>query len=252
MTPKRFISGPLAVSVPVQEPIGIPRSVFRLPPPRGGFTLVELLAVIAIIAVLAAITMGLTAAARNARINSRARTELQHLQTAIEAYKAERNAFPPDHILQNSSQKVDPVLNPLYYELIGMTATATGFRPRNSSPSSPVLTPNQIEELFGRRGFLNASANPSEPARAYLDPKDSTVWSGTISGIPDVTLLVAPFTWPSDRPSLLPAGFQPNSGKSRNPNPWRYVSTSPTNNPGGFDLWVEVPVGGELRVFKNW
>jgi prepilin-type N-terminal cleavage/methylation domain-containing protein len=217
--------------------------------PKLAFTLIELLTVIAIIAVLAAITMGLTTAGKNARINSRAKTDLQGLQTAIEAYKADRNAYPPDHLIED--RRVDPVVNPLYYELIGMEVSGNGFRPRGSSSGTATLTPAQIQQLFGRRGFLNSSANPAEPAQTYFEPKASAVWSGTVNGVNDVHLLITPFTWPASSP-LLPAGYSPNPGKSKNPNPWRYVSTSPTNNPGGYDLWVEVPVGKDFRVFNNW
>ena len=35
-------------------------------------------------------------------------------------------------------------------------------------------------------------------------------------------------------------------------NPWRYNSTNPTNNPGGFDLWVDIYVGGKTQRVSNW
>jgi hypothetical protein len=35
-------------------------------------------------------------------------------------------------------------------------------------------------------------------------------------------------------------------------NPWRYVSTNPTNNPNSFDLWAEVPLGREIKIIGNW
>ena len=208
----------------------------------AAFTLVELLTVIAIIAVLAAVAVGLTSAAKNARINSRAKTELQELQTAIEAYKADRNAFPPDNRLpKGAGQKVDPVVNQLYYELRGMEVVNGLFRCKGMSDT---LDPDQIERVFGRRGFLNASQDSAEPARTYLDPKASAVKRVTVKGV-EVELLVTPFDWPPGAPEPAPvAGTRWN--------PWRYVSTSPTNNTGGFDLWTEVYVGKDKRVFKNW
>ncbi len=224
----------------------------------GAFTLIELLTVIAIIAILAAIAVGLTSAAKNARINSRGETELRQIQTAIEAYKADRNAFPPDHRLQNvSGVKVDPAVNPLYYELIGMDLSGTDnnavFRPKGADTSTPGFTANQVEQVFGRRGFLNASANPSEPPQTYLDPKASSVWRGKIdTGGPEVQLLITPFPWqPRWGQAPVPTAM-PSPGEPRSPNPWRYVSTSPTNNVGGFDLWAEIYVGNNKRVFKNW
>jgi len=37
-------------------------------------------------------------------------------------------------------------------------------------------------------------------------------------------------------------------------NPWRYVSTNPTNNPGRYDLWAELPSGrgGNVLIIGNW
>jgi hypothetical protein len=35
-------------------------------------------------------------------------------------------------------------------------------------------------------------------------------------------------------------------------NPWRYNSTNPTNNPGKFDLWLEIRVGEEYEIIGNW
>ncbi len=60
-----------------------------------------------------------------------------------------------------------------------------------------------------------------------------------------VELLVTPFPWPAGAPEPAPI---PGSRI----NPWRYVSTSPTNNPGNYDLWAEVYAGKEKRIFKNW
>lgn len=211
-----------------------------------GFTLIELLTVIAIIAVLAGITLGLTSAARNARINSRAQADLQQLRTAIESYKADRNAFPPDHALpKGSPNRVDPILNQLFYELRGMDVVDGAFRVKGGSE---VIQPNVVREVFGRGGFLNASADPSEPAKTYLETKASSVARVTVGGAA-VDLLVTAFPWPNNAtndPPLLAYGERSRA------NPWRYVSTSPTNNQGGYDLWMEVSVGGNTRVFKNW
>jgi prepilin-type N-terminal cleavage/methylation domain-containing protein len=34
--------------------------------------------------------------------------------------------------------------------------------------------------------------------------------------------------------------------------PWRYNSTNPTNNPGSFDLWVELEIAGKKEIVGNW
>jgi hypothetical protein len=35
-------------------------------------------------------------------------------------------------------------------------------------------------------------------------------------------------------------------------NPWRYNSSSPTNNPGTYDLWIAVRVGSKTKLICNW
>jgi hypothetical protein len=35
-------------------------------------------------------------------------------------------------------------------------------------------------------------------------------------------------------------------------NPWRYNSSNPTNNPGSYDLWVDVIIDGKTNRFGNW
>ncbi len=58
-------------------------------------------------------------------------------------------------------------------------------------------------------------------------------------------VLVVPVPWPlnrtADQPTTVP-GL----------NPWRYVSTQPTNNPASFDLWAEYVEGGKVKVICNW
>jgi prepilin-type N-terminal cleavage/methylation domain-containing protein len=221
-------------------------------PDSRAFTLIELLTVIAIIAVLAAIGVGLTGAAKTARINSRAQGELQQIATAIEAFKGDRGSYPPDNRLTPSGspkQKVNPVINPLYYELRGMEVRDGRFHARGMEES---MAPDDIKAVFGRGGFLNTTIEGGDSSKTYLDPKQGSVRRVTIDSI-QVELLVSPFDWPGNVAG--PNGRQesaPISGSRVNP--WRYVSTSPTNNSGGFDLWLDVypSATAEKRVFKNW
>ena len=34
--------------------------------------------------------------------------------------------------------------------------------------------------------------------------------------------------------------------------PWRYNVSNPTNNPGSFDLWVEIDIAGKKEIVGNW
>jgi len=35
-------------------------------------------------------------------------------------------------------------------------------------------------------------------------------------------------------------------------NPYRYNSSSPTNNPRSYDLWIDVLIGGKFNRISNW
>ena len=84
---------------------------------RHGFTLIELMVVIAIIAILAGFIVALTAPAGEAKVRSRVTTELNGIKSAIEAYNKKYGFYPPDN-------PNDPSKSPLYYELTGNDPTA--------------------------------------------------------------------------------------------------------------------------------
>ena len=65
--------------------------------------------------------------------------------------------------------------------------------------------------------------------------------------VPDVKLLVCSVAWPLDKNQ--PRYPVPKNGPL---NPWRYVSTHPTNNSGSYDLWVDLVIAGKTNRVCNW
>ena len=62
----------------------------------GAFTLIELLVVIAVIAILAALSLSTLGYANRKGAESRARAEVVALSSAIEAFKLDTGAYPPN------------------------------------------------------------------------------------------------------------------------------------------------------------
>ena len=216
----------------------------------AAFTLIELLVVISIIGVLAALVVGLAAVARTKRVESRAKVELRQLETAIESYKADFNSYPPDRLMPpGSTYRVDPVRNPLYFELRGTTVDAQGrFR---CPGDDQAFTSAQIEELFGRKGFRNATANADEPRRSYIELRENQVRKVAAQGV-EVELIMAPAPWPRGEANPLLTGLPSPRAADQPLNPWRYVATGPSNNPAAFDLWAELYIGKERKVIANF
>jgi prepilin-type N-terminal cleavage/methylation domain-containing protein len=201
----------------------------------GGFTIVEILVVIAILGALAALGIGLASLAGRMSQESRVRVELNQLAGAIDAYKAHFGFYPPDN-------PGNPWINQLFYELSGAVFTGSGFRSSDQDGEIPLKV---ISDLFNAKGFSNSARDPKEVRTfVHLKPRQHHI----IYTNPIVEALVVPLAWPPDNPKF-PSPLPPVMGTI---NPWRYVSTKPTNNPSGFDLWAEVVIGGKRRVIGNW
>jgi prepilin-type N-terminal cleavage/methylation domain-containing protein len=199
------------------------------------FTLVELLVVIGVIAILAGIVLGVLPAAQSKSVRTRVKAELIAVETAINSYKAKNSFYPPGNLK-------DGFPNSLFYELTGTTHEPVGgalvYR-SNFSPPDPALKAAELKQLFGTEGFLNTAptAEQRDVPSFYktLLPRqvrqmDTNFGGGTISF------------------KVLAAA---RYGMDRQPAVWRYNASSPTNNVGEFDLWVEVDLRGPT-VIGNW
>jgi len=100
------------------------------------------------------------------------------------------------------------------------------------------ISQSDVKTWFSRDGFVNASADQSEVRSFYPDLRVGAY--KPISATPEVQVLVAPVEGP------------PLAGIPNNVNPWRYVSSTPTNNPTSYDLWVDIKVGKQIYRISNW
>jgi hypothetical protein len=96
--------------------------------------------------------------------------------------------------------------------------------------------------------FLNCNkpgaGEDVKPARNFLPelkPGQMQVYTNTGGS---ATLLLTSVGGPDANYQVgsLPAGM----------NPWCYVSSSPTNNPGHYDLWVQLSIGNKKYLISNW
>ena len=218
--------------------------------PRAAFTLIELIVVIAIIGILAALIFPIVGVVNRKKQISTAQTQLKALEVAIDGYKTKLGYYPPDN--PNNA-----VTNQLYFELLGTTNNGVNGKSPDvwgtldGSAQIGLNTSPNINAVFGVSGIANSST------RAHSD--DTGAAAGTFinnltpnqigvldpPNSPNVKLLVCSVSWPQE---LTPAPIASNPIL----NPFRYVSSHPTNNTGSYDLWVDLYIGGKTNRVCNW
>jgi prepilin-type N-terminal cleavage/methylation domain-containing protein len=210
------------------------------------FTLIELLVVISIMGVIAGFTIPVLKSVKAAQQKKVARAELEHLQTALENYKAKYGAYPPSN--QKAAGVYTPpiygsMLSQLYYELAGTTISGTDFVTLDGSASIPVAS---VNTAYGVGGFVNCTKGSGEDgavAKNFL-PSLSSKQIGAVSNnsVANTALLATSVGGPDI--AYQPLGL---SGL----NPFRYVYPG-VNNPGGYDLWVQLVINGQTNLICNW
>jgi prepilin-type N-terminal cleavage/methylation domain-containing protein len=211
------------------------------------FTLIELLVVISIIAVLAAFLLPVAAAVRRQATIRTAQAEMAQLETAIDRYKSAYGFYPP-----SNGNTANYLTNQLYFELLGTTnlnVTTGDFLTLDGSAEIHVAA---ATSTFGVSGFMNCSklnADESTPqARDFLpDLKPNQIATLYTNVAGDVVKVLITSVGGPD------AAYQPFGYPNHlDMNPWRYNSSSPTNNPGSYDLWVQLSIGGKTNLICNW
>ncbi len=208
---------------------------------RIAFTLIELLVVIAVIGILAALLFPVISCVGVRRMISVAQTELNQVSTAIEAYKARKGHYPPENAASPYTPAND-YANPLYFELVGTTLTfdnSKGGYIYLTLDGSHWIPTNNVRAALGVGGFVNAGANTrgSDDAPApeaflkELKPDQIGVTNGA-------NVLVCSEGW-----------SKPNASRIA---PLGYTISHATNNPGSYDLWVDLYIRGKTYRFSNW
>src|SRR5206468_1786796 len=217
----------------------------------AAFTLIELLVVIGIIALLAGLVVGGTHHASTTMRRNRIRAELNQLITAIEAYYAKFNQYPPDNVVNGI---VNPVTNQLFYELTGVLVNDDKGGRFYLPGRQRWLDPQLVQRFFHTDGFLNSGTNPKEikQCAAFKSEQHKAIVPGT-PPMDDVEVLKVPVDWPLNDPSNPPPFNSITDPNAKRINPWRYVGPGhATNNPAGFDLWAEYREGGKTKIICNW
>lgn len=206
---------------------------------RRAFTLIELLVVMAIIATLAAILFPAFATIKKSGAIKKTRAQLGKVVMSVEAYKAQHGHYPPD----NTN---NPALNPLYYELAGTKLVNNEYQTESGQGN---LAVGSVPTFFGSSvsGFVNVtrgSGDEVQSAKNYLigiSPSDYLLVTNGPSGIAGILLGTS-----------LKGPVMMTDVREVSINPFRYVSTGPTNNPNHFDLWVDIIIGGKTNRISNW
>ncbi len=209
---------------------------------KPAFTLIELLVVIAVIGILATLVLSVTGHASRTAKKKAVQAELAKLETAIEDYKASLGHYPPDNVVANTNpEQVNPIINPLYYELTG-TLLDPDSQTFSTVGGNERLSSSTIRAAFNQGGFANAARKARNVHNfvPWLEPSQHQ----PIAPNTQVEVLVAPVPGPRN-----PGG---TGNSDPNFNPWRYVSSNPTNNPSSFDLWAEVNLGDKTQIIGNW
>ena len=201
---------------------------------RRGFTLIELLVVISIIAVLAALIIPVAGSVARSRKIGVVKAEMETIKTALENYKAKYGIYPP--------AAANAVTNQLFYELTGTTVNNANFVTLDGVYFIPT---NNVSSLFGVGGFINCAKGSGEDAvsaRNFLPGLKATQVATNTVGIAYLVTSVG-------GPDSIPQQYEPLVNVVGNP--FRYLYPG-TNNPGSYDLWVDLRFSGKINRVSNW
>ncbi len=218
----------------------------RLAHSSAAFTLVELLVVISIIGVLAGFTLVALKPARALQYKKVATAEMNHLETALENYKAKYGAYPPSN--QNAPGVYPAPLDrsqfsQLYYELAGTTISGGNFATLDRSAAIAI---GNVKTAYGVGGFVNCTTGGAEDgtvAQNFIAGLSSReIGAVSNNAVPNTVVLGTSVGGPD-------GAYQPIGVPGLNP--FRYVYPG-VYNPGGYDVWVQLVINGQTNLICNW
>lgn len=224
------------------------------------FTLVELLAVITVIAVIAAFTFPVLTTVKIHQYESTTEAEMAQLETAIDSYHAYYGFYPPDNPNPYTPNPAVPAvttydtINQLYFELVGVTnenVTVNSGIYQTLDGRSYINAGTALGSAyvtFGVNGFANCNkpgaSEETRRAQSFLTDLKPNQYATNGVSPGTVNFLTPSVGGPDVNYASQKLGLVIN--------PWRYNSSSPTNNPGKYDLWVQLSVGGKKYLICNW
>lgn len=213
---------------------------------QRAFSLIELLIVISIIAILAGMIIPASMMVKRAGTVRKAKSEITQIATAIDSYKEKYGHYPPDNRMLTNPDRF--ILNPLFYELQGTVLTGSGAAEMYQTLDGRTnILVRAVSAAFGGgvAGFVNSTRGGGDDiasAHKFLANLKPAQYGFLDSG---VGLLTCSVPWPAGLGPVV-AGAPPEM------NPIRYNSSSPTNNPKSYDLWVDVIIGSKTNRISNW
>jgi prepilin-type N-terminal cleavage/methylation domain-containing protein len=209
---------------------------------RRGFTLIEMLIVVAIMATLAALTFPILAAVKKTMIKNRATGAIKQLEAAIDGYQTKFGHYPPD----NGGLYYT---NQLYYELLGTTNVPASPPYFQTLDGSATMMASDVPVVFVNvSGFINCSRPGGSGDEAptgmsfILGGLKANQFAVTLIGGKNCTVLGAALDGP----------FTFTTVNGQQINPVRYNSSNPRYNTKSYDLWIDVIVGGVTNRISNW
>lgn len=172
------------------------------------------------------------------RVCAGIRQQRAAIASAIEAYKASFGVYPPDHVVSRQPLVVDPVTNTLLYELVGATYNSTNKM--LSVDRLEAAGAAYVKDFFHIEGLKNCGERDDQ-VKHFLPAENLP--AKQLHDDPDVFVLSAAVPYEELDPEIY---YSIDRGS------WHYVSSAPTNNPGHFDLWIEVKAGDHKITIGNW